>query len=111
MGASAVRSAKALGYHFATDVTDDAAVYDAIASKLHVDAEHMAREPAPPGIRMAALQCIIGQSPRIGAGVSASPLRSPLPNGPTVSSAWINNAAPSEGADGGSLGGSLVTIK
>ena len=47
---------------FQTDMRDDSAVYDATSSKLHVDAEHIAREPVPPGIRLAAMQCIIGSA-------------------------------------------------
>ena len=31
-----------------------------ISTKLLTDTEHIAREPVPPGIRMAAVQCIIG---------------------------------------------------
>ena len=53
------RTVKALGYFFQTDMRDDSAIYDGTSTKLHVDAEHIAREPAPPGIRMAAIQCII----------------------------------------------------
>ena len=60
--ASKARTVKALGYFFPTDMRDDSAVYSAISTKLHVDAEHIAREPAPPGIRMAAIQCIIGSA-------------------------------------------------
>ena len=41
---------KALGYFFPTDMRDDSAVCDAISTKLHADAEHIAREPAPPGV-------------------------------------------------------------
>ena len=61
-GASVARTVKALGYFFQTDMRDDSAIYDAISTKLHADAEHIAREPAPPGIRMAAVQCIIGSA-------------------------------------------------
>ena len=32
------------------------------STKLHVDAEHIACEPVPPGIRLAAMQCIIGSA-------------------------------------------------
>ena len=53
---------KALGYFFPTDMRDDSAIYATTSTKLHVDAEHIAREPAPPGIRMAAMQCIIGSA-------------------------------------------------
>ena len=53
--ASTARTVKALGYFFPTDMRGDSAVYDAISTKLHADAEHIAREPAPPGIRMAAI--------------------------------------------------------
>ena len=60
--ASTARTVKALGYFFQTDMRDDSAVYDAISTKLHTDAEHIAREPVPPGIRMAAVQCIIGSA-------------------------------------------------
>ena len=42
------------------DMRDDSAVYGAISTKLHTDAEHIARETAPPGIRMADIMCIIG---------------------------------------------------
>ena len=51
---------KVLGYFFPADMRDDSAVYGAISTKLHVDAENIVREPAPPGIRMAAMQCSIG---------------------------------------------------
>ena len=54
--ASTARAVKALGYFFQTDMRDDSAIYDAISTKLHADAEHIARELAPPGIRMAAVQ-------------------------------------------------------
>ena len=57
--ASTARTVKALGYFFQADMRDDSAVYDAISSKLHVNAEHIAREPVPPGIRLAAMQYII----------------------------------------------------
>ena len=60
--ASTARTVKALGYFFQTDMRDDSAIYDAISTKLHTDAEHIAREPVPPGIRMAAVQCIIGSA-------------------------------------------------
>ena len=60
--ASTARTVKALGYFFQTDMRDDSAIYDAISTKLHTDAEHIAREPAPPGTRMAAVQCIIGSA-------------------------------------------------
>ena len=53
--ASTARTVKALGYSFPTDMRDGSAVYDAISTKLHGDAEHIAREPAPLGIRMAAI--------------------------------------------------------
>ena len=61
-GASTARTVKALGYFLPTDMRDDSAIYHAISTKLHTDAEHIAREPAPPGIRMAAIQCIIGSA-------------------------------------------------
>ena len=61
-GASTARTVKALGYFLPTDMRDDSAIYHAISTKLHTDAEHIAREPAPPGIRMAAVQCIIGSA-------------------------------------------------
>ena len=60
--ASTARTAKALGYYFQTDMRDDSAVYDAISSKPHVDAEHIAREPVLPGIRLAAMQCVTGSA-------------------------------------------------
>jgi len=62
--ASTARTVKVLGYFFPADMRDDSAVYGAISTKLHVDAEHIAREPAPPGIRMVAVQCIIGSARR-----------------------------------------------
>ena len=62
--ASTARTVKALGYFFPTDMRDGSAIYDAISAKLHVDAEHIAREPTPPGIRMAAVQCTIGSAQR-----------------------------------------------
>ena len=60
--APTARTVKALGYFFPMDMPDDSAVYGTISTKLHADAEHIAREPAPPGIRMAAIQCIIGSA-------------------------------------------------
>ena len=60
--ASTARTVKALGCFFPTDMRDNATIYDAISAKLYVDAEHIAREPAPPGIRMAAIQFIIGSA-------------------------------------------------
>ena len=53
---------KLSGTFFPTDMRDDSAIYDAISTKLHVDAEHIAREPVPSGIRLAAMQCIIGSA-------------------------------------------------
>ena len=43
--ASTARTVKALGYFFQTDMRDDSAIYGAISTKLHTDAEHIAREP------------------------------------------------------------------
>ena len=60
--APTARTVKALEYFFPTDMRDDSAIYDAISTKLHVDEEHITREPAPPGIRVAAVQCIIGSA-------------------------------------------------
>ena len=53
--ASTARTVKALGYFFQTEMRDDSAIYEAISTKLHAGAEHIAREPAPPGICMAAV--------------------------------------------------------
>ena len=61
-GASTARTVKALEYFLQTDMRDNSTIYDAISTKLHADAEHIAREPAPPSIRMAAVQCIIGSA-------------------------------------------------
>ena len=60
--APTARNVKALRYFFPTDMRDDSAVYGAISTKLHADAEHIACKPAPPGIRMAAMQCITGSA-------------------------------------------------
>ena len=60
--ASKSRAVKALGFYFPTDMTDDSAVYDYISATLDVDATHIASEPVHPGIRINALQCIIGSA-------------------------------------------------